>query len=127
MVVVTRSVREMEFCREQGVKVVRIPVKLGGWPTSEDIRKFLEVVQDKQNQPAHPIVIDKLWESAVQMSLREWVGLSRPKNEVCAGIRVGSRRRWIFSRLHYKFTDAINKIAACAHKQMAKTTFNAFF
>jgi protein tyrosine phosphatase (PTP) superfamily phosphohydrolase (DUF442 family) len=43
--------REMEFCRQQAVKVVRIPVKLGGWPTSEDVRKFLEVVQDKQNQP----------------------------------------------------------------------------
>jgi len=43
--------QEMEFCQQQGVKVVRIPVKLGGWPTSEDVRKFLEVVQDKQNQP----------------------------------------------------------------------------
>lgn len=43
--------QEMEFCKQQGVKVVRIPVKLGGWPTSEDVRKFLEVVQDKQNQP----------------------------------------------------------------------------
>jgi len=43
--------REMEICKQQAVKVVRIPVKLGGWPTSEDVRKFLEVVQEKQNQP----------------------------------------------------------------------------
>src|SRR5258706_2590185 len=43
--------REMEFCKQQGVKVVRIPLKLGGWPTSEDVLKFLEVVQEKQNQP----------------------------------------------------------------------------
>ena len=43
--------QEMEYCKEQGVKVVRIPVKLGGWPTSDDVRKFLEVVQEKQNQP----------------------------------------------------------------------------
>jgi len=42
---------EMDWCRQQGVKVVRIPVRLGGWPKTDDIRKFLEVVQDKQNQP----------------------------------------------------------------------------
>src|SRR5260221_7955264 len=41
----------MEFCKQRGVKVVRIPLKLGGWPTSEDVLKFLEVVQEKQNQP----------------------------------------------------------------------------
>src|SRR3954469_21240203 len=44
--------REMELCKEQGVNVVRIPVKLGGWPTTEDVRKFLDVVSDKKNQPA---------------------------------------------------------------------------
>jgi len=43
--------QEIEWCRQQGVKVVRIPVKLGGWPTTEDVRKFLDVVQDKDNQP----------------------------------------------------------------------------
>ncbi len=43
--------QEMEFCKQRGVKVVRIPLKLGGWPTSEDVLKFLEVVQEKQNQP----------------------------------------------------------------------------
>lgn len=43
--------QELELCKEQGVRVVRIPVKLGGWPTSDDVRKFLEVVQQNQNQP----------------------------------------------------------------------------
>jgi protein tyrosine phosphatase (PTP) superfamily phosphohydrolase (DUF442 family) len=43
--------QEMSWCGQQGVNVVRIPVKLGGWPTTEDVRKFLELVQDKQNQP----------------------------------------------------------------------------
>ena len=42
---------EMDWCRRQGVKVVRIPVHLGGWPKTEDLREFLAVVQDKQNQP----------------------------------------------------------------------------
>jgi tyrosine-protein phosphatase SIW14 len=42
---------EMDWCRRQGVKVVRIPVRLGGWPTTDDVRRFLEVVQEKQNQP----------------------------------------------------------------------------
>jgi protein tyrosine phosphatase (PTP) superfamily phosphohydrolase (DUF442 family) len=43
--------REMELLKQQGVRVVRIPVKLGGWPTTEDVRRFLEVAQDKANQP----------------------------------------------------------------------------
>jgi protein tyrosine phosphatase (PTP) superfamily phosphohydrolase (DUF442 family) len=42
---------EMDWCRRQGVNVVRIPVRLGGWPKTEDVRKFLDVAQDKQNQP----------------------------------------------------------------------------
>src|SRR5206468_2898138 len=32
--------REIEFCKEQGVHIVRIPVKLGGWPTTADVRRF---------------------------------------------------------------------------------------
>jgi protein tyrosine phosphatase (PTP) superfamily phosphohydrolase (DUF442 family) len=43
--------QEIDWCRQQGVNVVRIPVKLGGWPSTDDVRKFLDVVQDKNNQP----------------------------------------------------------------------------
>jgi protein tyrosine phosphatase (PTP) superfamily phosphohydrolase (DUF442 family) len=43
--------KEMELCKERGVRVVRIPVKLGGWPTTEDVRRFLEVAAAKENQP----------------------------------------------------------------------------
>ncbi len=42
---------EMELCKKQGVQMVRVPVKLGGWPTTADVQKFLEVVQDKSRQP----------------------------------------------------------------------------
>ena len=42
---------EMTWCGQQGVNVVRIPVKLGGWPTTADVRKFLDLVQDERNQP----------------------------------------------------------------------------
>jgi protein tyrosine/serine phosphatase len=42
---------EMDWCRRQGVNVVRIPVRLGGWPTTQDVRNFLDVVREKQNQP----------------------------------------------------------------------------
>jgi tyrosine-protein phosphatase SIW14 len=42
---------EAELCSARGVTLDRIPVKLGGWPTSDDVRKFLAIVDDKQNQP----------------------------------------------------------------------------
>jgi protein tyrosine phosphatase (PTP) superfamily phosphohydrolase (DUF442 family) len=43
--------QELRWLAERGIKVERIAVKLGGWPTSQDVRRFLEVVQKKENQP----------------------------------------------------------------------------
>ena len=42
---------EAQLCAAQGAKLERIEVKLGGWPTSENIRTFLRIVSDKSNQP----------------------------------------------------------------------------
>ena len=42
---------EMVLCSRRGVKFVRVPVKRGGWPTTEDVRKFLDIVAKKENQP----------------------------------------------------------------------------
>jgi protein tyrosine/serine phosphatase len=42
---------ESKLCDSHGVKLERIEVKLGGWPTSENIQRFLAIVTDKQNQP----------------------------------------------------------------------------
>jgi len=33
------------------VKLERIEVKLGGWPDSQDVRRFLAVVGDEKNRP----------------------------------------------------------------------------
>ena len=43
--------QEMQWLNERGIKIERIAVKLGGWPTSDDVRRFLDMVQEKQNQP----------------------------------------------------------------------------
>lgn len=42
---------EAELCAARGITLDRIPVTLGGWPKSEDVRKFLAIVNDKQKQP----------------------------------------------------------------------------
>jgi protein tyrosine phosphatase (PTP) superfamily phosphohydrolase (DUF442 family) len=42
---------EKEICAAHGATLDRIPVKLGGWPSSADIQQFLTIVTDKQNQP----------------------------------------------------------------------------
>ena len=42
---------EMEWCRNNGVRVERMPIRLGGWPSSEDVKHFLDFVSDKNNQP----------------------------------------------------------------------------
>jgi protein tyrosine phosphatase (PTP) superfamily phosphohydrolase (DUF442 family) len=43
--------QEVELLKRQGVHLVRIPVKLGGWPTTQDVRRFLDVAAAKENQP----------------------------------------------------------------------------
>jgi len=42
---------EMNYCEQSGIKVIRIPIQLGGWPTSDDVKKFLDVAREKDNQP----------------------------------------------------------------------------
>ena len=42
---------EAKLCEEHGARLERISVKLGGWPSSDDIQRFLRLVSDKQNQP----------------------------------------------------------------------------
>lgn len=43
--------QESKLCDSRGIRLERIEVKLGGWPTSDNIQKFLSIVTDKQNQP----------------------------------------------------------------------------
>jgi protein tyrosine/serine phosphatase len=42
---------ELAYCQSHGINVVRIPVTLGGWPSSDQIRQFLSVVNDPNQQP----------------------------------------------------------------------------
>jgi protein tyrosine phosphatase (PTP) superfamily phosphohydrolase (DUF442 family) len=42
---------EPDFCREHRISLVRIPIPLGGRPTSADIQKFLDTVNTQENQP----------------------------------------------------------------------------
>jgi protein tyrosine/serine phosphatase len=42
---------EAEACREAGVELVRVPVRLGGWPDSDQVRRFLEIATDPARRP----------------------------------------------------------------------------
>ena len=42
---------EEQLLAGKGIKLERIPVKLGGWPTKADVEKFLSVTSDPANQP----------------------------------------------------------------------------
>jgi uncharacterized protein (TIGR01244 family) len=42
---------EEKYLRAAGVRFIHIPVKLGGWPKTDDLRQFLSVVEDPANQP----------------------------------------------------------------------------
>jgi protein tyrosine phosphatase (PTP) superfamily phosphohydrolase (DUF442 family) len=42
---------EFAYLRDSGIRLVRLPIAPGGWPTSDDIETFLSVVNSKANQP----------------------------------------------------------------------------
>jgi len=42
---------ELQLLNSRNLHVVRLPIALGGWPTSDDVRRFLDVVNLKENQP----------------------------------------------------------------------------
>jgi protein tyrosine phosphatase (PTP) superfamily phosphohydrolase (DUF442 family) len=44
-------VGEVVYCRENRIDLVRIPVRLGGWPTGDQVREFLAIATDSSRQP----------------------------------------------------------------------------
>ena len=42
---------ESAICRERGIEVIDLPVKLGGWPTSQQVSEFIAIASDKDKQP----------------------------------------------------------------------------
>jgi protein tyrosine phosphatase (PTP) superfamily phosphohydrolase (DUF442 family) len=42
---------EKEYLDGQGIRYVRLPVRLGGWPSDDDLHAFLRVTADPANQP----------------------------------------------------------------------------
>jgi protein tyrosine phosphatase (PTP) superfamily phosphohydrolase (DUF442 family) len=42
---------EQDYLESKGVKLERIPVKLGGWPTKADVDRFLKIANDPEKQP----------------------------------------------------------------------------
>jgi protein tyrosine/serine phosphatase len=42
---------ELKLVEQRRIRLERIPVTLGGWPTAEQVKQFLEVVQRPENQP----------------------------------------------------------------------------
>ena len=43
--------QEADYCRAHGISQVRIPVPLGGWPTSKQVNDFLDIVARPTNRP----------------------------------------------------------------------------
>jgi protein-tyrosine phosphatase len=44
-------VQETNYCTANGIQYIRIPVQLGGWPKSEDLKTFIAIVSNPANQP----------------------------------------------------------------------------
>jgi protein tyrosine phosphatase (PTP) superfamily phosphohydrolase (DUF442 family) len=43
--------QEMDYCRRAKIKYTQLPIKLGGWPTSEQVKQFLDFTRSAKFQP----------------------------------------------------------------------------
>ncbi|HWE94048.1 MAG TPA: hypothetical protein VG269_08810 [Tepidisphaeraceae bacterium] len=43
--------KEFAMLKERGINAQRVPVKLGGWPSTQDVRRFLATTAEPGNQP----------------------------------------------------------------------------
>jgi tyrosine-protein phosphatase SIW14 len=43
--------QETNYCTGKQLQYIRIPVSLGGWPKSEDLKTFIAIVSNPANQP----------------------------------------------------------------------------
>jgi protein tyrosine phosphatase (PTP) superfamily phosphohydrolase (DUF442 family) len=44
-------IAEVNYLTTNQIQYIRIPVKLGGWPTTDDLQTFFKIVNDPKNQP----------------------------------------------------------------------------
>jgi protein tyrosine/serine phosphatase len=68
---------EHDYCRKSDIKFVWISVPLGGWPTDENVKQFLETVQKENSQPvlvhcAQGVRRTGMMVAAYQMSVLGW-------------------------------------------------------
>src|ERR1041385_2798885 len=42
---------ELNYLKQEGIEVIRIPVKLGGYPTTDQVKQFLNVTNDRGKWP----------------------------------------------------------------------------
>jgi protein tyrosine phosphatase (PTP) superfamily phosphohydrolase (DUF442 family) len=69
--------QEKNYLDSNNVRFVHLPVPLGGWPTTDDVRKFLSLVEDKSNQPvlvhcAQGVRRTGMFVAAYQQSVLQW-------------------------------------------------------
>jgi protein tyrosine/serine phosphatase len=69
--------QEQEYCRRSRIILTRIPIKLGGWPTSRNVQLFLEAARNQRYQPvlvhcAQGVRRTGMMVAAYQMSVLGW-------------------------------------------------------
>jgi protein tyrosine/serine phosphatase len=68
---------EDDFCRRSRIKIIGVPVKLGGWPAQADVKRFLEFAANPKYQPvlvhcAQGVRRTGMMVAAYQMSVLKW-------------------------------------------------------
>ena len=101
---------EGPVCKTRGINYECVEIPLGGWPSDEDVRQFLEVVDRKESQPvlvhcAQGVRRTGMMVAAYQMSVLGW-DKEKTKREI---LTFGHSRRSVGDI--EKFIDGYDPVA----------------
>jgi protein tyrosine phosphatase (PTP) superfamily phosphohydrolase (DUF442 family) len=77
---------EQELLRKKGVRLERIPVKLGGWPTKADVEKFLGLTSDPANQPVLVHCAQGVRRTGMMAAAHQMATMGYDKEQAKAGV-----------------------------------------
>lgn len=81
--------QEFALLQKAGIRLVRIPVQLGNWPTPDDIEKFLSVTADPANRPVLVHCAQGMHRTGIMVAAYQLHAMGYSKEQALQAIQIG--------------------------------------
>lgn len=116
--------QEFAFLQDKGIRLVRIPVQVGNWPTRDDIEKFLGVAADPANQPVLVHCAQGMHRTGIMVAAYQVRAMGYTPDQAAQAIQVGGpgKRPAVVADLKHFISDydPVTGNIPSGHQRMAK-------